>query len=105
MAIIEATIKAIGIPLKAFGVEADSSLTLIAANKVMTIKKPKEVPIPLARLDKKSRLEAVFSLTTPKTAQLVVIKGKYIPNDLYKDGEYFLINRPTTWTKLAITKI
>ena len=66
MAIIEATIKAIGIPLKAFGVEADSSLTLIAANKVMTIKKPKEVPIPLARLDKKSRLEAVFSLLRPR---------------------------------------
>ena len=52
-AIMAATINAIGKPLKAFGVLAVSSLTLIAENTTMISKKPIDVPTPLASEFKK----------------------------------------------------
>ena len=100
---MDAVIKAIGNPLNALGTLLFSSLTLMQLKTNITSIKPSEVPTALAIEFK--NVKELFNWTVPKTAQLVVIKGKYIPKDLYKPGENFLINKPQIWTSEAITKM
>ncbi len=47
----------------------------------------------------------MFSKATPKTAQFVVINGKYIPKARYSVGENLFKNISTSWTSEAITRI
>src|SRR3989304_2312194 len=46
-----------------------------------------------------------MSNAMPKTAQFVVINGKYMPRALYNDGAVFFIYISTNWTRVAITSI
>ena len=48
---------------------------------------------------------SIFKTATPKTAQFTVIKGRYMPKNLYSGGLIFLITISTNCTKVAITKI
>lgn len=76
MAIMAAVAKATGTPFQAFGVLADSNLTRMQLKTTIINKKPMEVPTPLAKASTKVFPVSVFPCTTPKTAQLVVIKGR-----------------------------
>ena len=76
IAMMAAQISAKGMPLNAFGALLDSSLTLMQANRKIVMKNPTEVPKALESDSKKPRPASVFSVTTPKTAQLVVISGR-----------------------------
>ena len=44
-------------------------------------------------------------ITTPRTAQLVVIRGRYTPRALYSAGTAFFRNISTTWTMEAMTRM
>ena len=44
-------------------------------------------------------------MATPRTAQLVVISGRYTPSAAYSDGITFFKNISTNCTKDAITSI
>jgi hypothetical protein len=47
----------------------------------------------------------MFSTHTPKTAQLVVIKGRKMPRPAYRAGMLFLRNISTNCTREAITRM
>ena len=69
-------------PLNALGQSEASSLYRIVEKTKIIIANPKEVPKAVAMEVPKSNPWSVFPCTTPKTAQFVVISGKYTPKAL-----------------------
>ena len=76
MARSAAVTRAIGKPLKAFGVSVSAMRMRIAEKRTMTNRNPRLVPMALAMDMPKSRAWEAFSSTTPRTAQLVVMRGR-----------------------------
>ena len=46
-----------------------------------------------------------FSSTTPSTAQLVVIRGRYTPRAVYREGMAFCRNISMNCTREAMTRM
>ena len=103
--ITKAVIKAIGTPLKYFGILDISNLSLILANIYKTNVKPKEEDILYIRISIKLKLLFIFNKFIPNTAQFVVIRGKYKPKFLWILGKYFFNTISINWTIKAIIKI
>ena len=79
---MEAAIRVIGTPLKHFGDGQFSMRERTPANKTMLNKKPRPTPNDENIDWIKLKPSVMLFKTTPKTAQLVVISGKYTPSDL-----------------------
>ena len=71
-------------PLNGAGTSATASRSRNAANSIMTMEKPNPETVN-DRLNK-SWFSLMLSRATPKTAQLVVIKGRKIPSKRYSVG-------------------
>ena len=85
---IAAAINVIGKPLKEFGALDVSKRDLTPANKTIASKNPSPHPRELTIDSRKLYPSLILLIVTPKTAQLVVISGKYTPRALCKDGIY-----------------
>jgi hypothetical protein len=111
--ISDATINAMGTPVKALGTSVKSSLSLIPDIKSMARANPmpaqnawnkdarKEKPVEISG----PKNMFTFRTVTPNTAQLVVIRGIYIPIALYSAGLNLAIAISTACTNTAITRI
>ena len=71
----------------------------------MATVKPIPPAVPLRTLSGKSYPSCTFTSTTPRTAQLVVIRGRKTPSALYRAGTSFFRNISTTWTMEAMTRM
>ena len=76
MARIPAVISPMGIPSKAFGGEASSSLSLRLAKSRSAMAKPTPEKQPKMVASITERLALKFSAAEPRTAQLVVMRGR-----------------------------
>ena len=83
----EAIIKAMGIPLKLSGTSINSRRSLMPDISINARKKPiqeknacevENTKLPLMGFPLGKKL-STFKIVTPNTAQLVVIKGRYMP--------------------------
>ena len=61
-----------------------SDFSLIPARITIEIKKPNDVPNEHARLSAKLYPLSMLEIATPKTAQFVVISGRYTPSASYQ---------------------
>ena len=91
-----AVISEIGFPFIAAGISALSNRSRAAAISTNASAKPSAPPMPLAIASKRVYPLSMFSIVTPKTAQFVVISGRYTPRLLYNDGIVFLRNTSTS---------
>ena len=80
---IEAAIKVDGIPLKAFGTSATCKRSLTPTKIISANPNPRPAPKALNTDSIKLYVLSIFKIVTPKTAQLVVIRGRYTPSELY----------------------
>ena len=75
------------------------------AIKTIAIRKPNAVAKPFTTLSKIPYSLVTFVSATPRTAQFVVIRGRYTPRLCYNAGMDFFKNISTNCTSAAITRI
>ena len=105
IAISAAVINAIGTPLNACGTSVSSNLSLMLDMRTNASRKPIPAANPCTMLPRKLNSFVMLSKATPKIAQFVVIKGRYIPKASYKLVIFFLRKSSTSCTKVAITSM
>ena len=105
MAIRPAVTNTIGIPLNEGDISLYSIFSLRPAKITIAIVNP--IAVPNALTIDWIKLYSFWTLiiTIPRTAQFVVISGRYTPKALYKAGLNFFKNISTNWTNAAINKI
>lgn len=79
---MEAEISVMGSPLKHFGVREVSILERTPAKRTIARRKPRPTPRDEIIDSRKSYPAVMLLRVTPRTAQLVVIRGRYTPRDL-----------------------
>jgi len=81
-----AVINAIGFPLKGKGMSDNSKRSRILEKTTKTKKKPIEELKPYTTDSKKLKFKFKHNRGIANTEQLLVINGKYMPNNLYNIG-------------------
>ena len=102
---IEAATSVMGKPLNASGASQFSMRERTPANNTIASMKPRPEPREFTIEATKSYYSSILSIVTPKTAQLVVISGRYTPRVACSEGTYFFKAISTSCTKAAITRM
>jgi hypothetical protein len=100
-----AAMKEIGYPLSVGLIGAKSNRSRIAAKMMITSVNPNPVPIAKTVPFRRLNLLSMFRNVTPRIAQFVVIKGRYMPRALYNARYVFFRNISTSCTSDAMVSM
>lgn len=99
-------IKVMPMPLNGLGTLLKSNRSLMAARHVIANSHPMPDPAPYTvAVNALGNSLCCMNKTAPNIAQFTAINGKNIPNELYREGEYFSITISRICTSAAITAI